>query len=369
MGDRLGIIPLDPLHPSLYGITHSNRTGAALWGKNQFNSTFPTALACYMRDKGIPAVYLTLGEDLKVRAEEISIDALFNSERPNDQLQFDFEISYEPYQQYAFDAIGGIDLVVKHHGDNTEATWRRPLEVKLTVVPDNKTSRRPEAEWGPELVIRPASIKYCALGIYHNCREQREQIRDLFEDVCANFQLWSSAHELLNKRRQLLESLNNFQQQFRVSQQPFLIQPIWKTQGKSPRLSENAFDLFVWSDFALCRAVIDKSLEEAVNISRFMRAAARLARIFYVLSTQGRANLLTIYNEMGYGHQTDKDLALPGDATRGYLDTPRRVTPILPREAVANIILNGGEKLLSPERRLDATLYFSAGALFGQNLP
>lgn len=321
-----------------------------------------------MRDKGIPAVYLALADDLTVRAEEIAIEALFNSERPNDQLQFDFEIPYEPYQQYAFDTIGGIDLVVKHHGDDAETRWKRPLEVKLTVVPDNTTCRRAESEWSPELVIRPASIKYCALGTYHNCREQRDQIRDLFEDVCANFQLWSSAHELLNKRAELLESLNRFQRQFRASQQPFLIQPIWKTKGKSPMLSENAFDLFVWSDFALCRALIDRSLAEGTGISRFMRAAARLARVLYVLSTQGRANLVTIYNEMGYGHQTDKDLSLPGGATRGYLNTPRRVTPVLPREVVAEIILNGGEKLLSPERRLDATIFFNARTLFGHDL-
>ncbi len=43
---------------SLYGITpsNSNRHGADLWGKNQFNSTFPLALCLYMRDSNIPPV-------------------------------------------------------------------------------------------------------------------------------------------------------------------------------------------------------------------------------------------------------------------------------------------------------------------------
>lgn len=113
----MGLGAAIPPAASLYGITHSNRGGEDLWSKNQFNSTFPTALACYMRDRGVRAVYLTLREDLTVTASEIAIDELFNTERPNDQLRFDFEARFEPYQSYALDDIGGIDLVVKHEGD------------------------------------------------------------------------------------------------------------------------------------------------------------------------------------------------------------------------------------------------------------
>jgi hypothetical protein len=362
MGCGAAAAPPNP--PSLYGISHSNREGEQLWGKNQFNSTFPTALACYMRDKGIRAVYLTLGEDLLVTASEISIDDLFNTDRPNNQLRFDFEIRYEPYQQYALDDIGGIDLVVMHNGDVTQDGWRRPLEVKLTVMPDNTTCRRPEAEWSPELVIRPASTKYCAIGIYNACRARRNDVRDIFQDVCGNFQVWNSTHEVRAKRNELLGALNEFQGEFRANQQPFLIQPVWKTEGKSPSLAERAFDLFVWSDFALCRTFIDKPLEDAELVNRFMRASARLARVLYVLSTQQRANLTGIYTEMAYGLQTDKEYSLPGQSTRVYLNDPRRTTPELRREVVAEIILNGGEKLLSPERRFDATIYFATRKIF-----
>jgi hypothetical protein len=181
-----GAIPPNP--PRLYGITNTNRSGDQLWGKNRFNSAFPTALACYMRDKDVRAVYLTLGEDLRVTASEITIGDLFNTDRPNDQLRFDFETRYEPYQQHALNDIGGIDLVVKHEGDTSAEGWRRPLEVKLTVMPDNTTCLRPESEWSPELVIRPASTKYCALGIYDACRARRNEIRDIFQNVCGNFQ-------------------------------------------------------------------------------------------------------------------------------------------------------------------------------------
>lgn len=46
----------------LYGIYHSNRSSDDHWGKNCFNSSFPAALASYMLDKDIPAIYIKLEE-------------------------------------------------------------------------------------------------------------------------------------------------------------------------------------------------------------------------------------------------------------------------------------------------------------------
>jgi hypothetical protein len=206
--------------PALYGITKSNRSAAALWGKNQFNSTFPTALACYMRDRDIHPVYLSVDADLQVRASEISVNELFNSDRPNEELTFDFEKKFEPYQQYAIDEIGGIDLVVRHAGDSGSAQWRRALEVKLTVTPDNTTSTLDESEWSSELVIRPASTKYCALGIIDACFAQRAVARDILEGVCGTFQHWNSQHEVSAKRVALLAALDAFQREFRLQQKP-----------------------------------------------------------------------------------------------------------------------------------------------------
>lgn len=101
----------------LYGIYHSNRTADDHWGKNCFNSSFPTATACYMLDAGIRAIYITLSAEndrLIVRPQEISLNEVFNcgDKKPQD-LYFSFESVYAPYQQYSFDPIDGIDLVVK----------------------------------------------------------------------------------------------------------------------------------------------------------------------------------------------------------------------------------------------------------------
>lgn len=44
----------------LYGIYNSNRSADDHWGKNCFNSCFPTATACYMLNNDIPAIYIQL---------------------------------------------------------------------------------------------------------------------------------------------------------------------------------------------------------------------------------------------------------------------------------------------------------------------
>jgi hypothetical protein len=42
----------------------------------------------------------------------------------------------------------------------------------------------------------------------------------------------------------------------------------------------------------------------------------------------------------------------------------RRYKPILPPKILKEIILNGGQSKLSPERRFDQTVYYTAAHLF-----
>ncbi|HDP35036.1 MAG TPA: HindVP family restriction endonuclease, partial [Candidatus Hydrogenedentes bacterium] len=124
--------------PALYGITYSNRNFADpyYWGKNQFNSSFPAALACYMRDKKVPAVYLSLTSECKVNVSEIAIEKMFGTELPNSEIFFAFETAYEPFRDFLEDNLPPIDLVVK----DKEQQFIRPLEIKLTTLPDDSTS-------------------------------------------------------------------------------------------------------------------------------------------------------------------------------------------------------------------------------------
>ena len=102
--------------PSLFGISRSNRNFADpyYWGKNQFNSAFPVALACYMRSKQLPAVYVKFKNTRSTEVGELEISAVFGSTLPNEDLYFSFETRFDRFRDFVHDELPAIDLVVGH---------------------------------------------------------------------------------------------------------------------------------------------------------------------------------------------------------------------------------------------------------------
>lgn len=79
--------------PRLFGINRSNRdyTIPDTWGKNQFNSSFPAALACYLYSKGLKAVYYKADEKMNRDLQYIGIDELYGVDPLGDDIYFSFE--------------------------------------------------------------------------------------------------------------------------------------------------------------------------------------------------------------------------------------------------------------------------------------
>jgi len=217
----------------LYGITHSNRnfSGTYYWGKNQFNSSFPVALACWMRDKGIPCNYLSLAPDAQVRCGDLSFDLVFNSTLPNEALQFLFETRYEPYEVFTHDDLKPIDLVIKNA--NQKTGFLRPLEIKLTTLPDNTTSSLADEEYGCELVVRNPTTRYIALSIAQACAHRLPELREILEPACHSIRNWDNIREMADRRQAIFTALEEVFHRFHEYQQPLLLQPVWKTLGKS----------------------------------------------------------------------------------------------------------------------------------------
>lgn len=343
----------------LFGIINSNRTADKHWGKNCFNSSFPTAIACYMLANEIPAIYNKLeliDNNLCVVASEVSIKNVFNCDNISfDDLNFQFESRFEPYQQYSFDQIDGIDLVVKQ----INGGFLAPLEVKLTVLPTSATSRLAEDDWGCEMVVRSATTSYCALGMFDSVSKEYTKVRNIFEDACSNIGSWTNDFEMSHKTIALSECINTFQKGFLTRQKPLVLQTIWKTDGQSPFLAENAFDIVVWSDYAFSRLFIDSSGSVETTMSRPMRASAKLARCLWELSKSGKIRLAEIYRQMAFDNQTDKEFAINGQRWRKYVSSDRISNPILHKDVLKQIIEPGYIERLRPERRFDQTLYFT----------
>lgn len=338
----------------LYGIHHSNRDKSAHWTKNCFNSSFPAALACYMMEKNIPAIYAKLADvngKLQIVCDLIEIRELFRcgDVSPSD-LRFDFESKFDPYQRFAFDAVDNIDLVVK----SLDGTCLAPVEVKLTVLPTSGTSEKPENEWGCELVIRTATTSYCAFSMWDSVKDNPMEVREIFEQACADIGSWTNDFEMAHKTIRLKETIDIFERTYLDKQKPLVMQPIWKTQGQNPILAEHAFDIVVWSDYAFTRLFLET--KQKPSMSRPMRATARLARCLWELSKSGKIRVEEIYRQMAFGQQTDKEVAVNGDEWRRYITSDRVIHPIIPREAIYEIIEEGRISNLKPERRLDQTI-------------
>ena len=348
-----------PNQSGLFGIKHSNRSEDDHWGKNCFNSSFPAATANYMLAHNIPAIYQKLelvNDKLKIVSSEIDIREVFNSgDKTFDDLYFSFESVYQPYQNYSFDNIDGIDLVIK----DVEGHFLAPLEVKLTVLPTSSTSTKPENEWGSELVIRSATTSYCALGMFDRVNAYSLDIRELFEEACSSIQSWNNDYEMTHKLPLLVDSLNSFESKYLDHQKPLLMQTLWKTQGQSPILSDQAFDIVIWSDYAFSRLFIDSSEENALTMKRGMRATARMVRCLWELSKSGKIRITDIYRQMAFGNQTDKEVAIGGPAWRKYVTTDRIMNLALNKDTLHEIIAPGYIERLRPERRFDQTLYFT----------
>lgn len=340
----------------LFGIFHSNRSSNDHWGKNCFNSSFPTAMACYMLAQNIPAIYLHLNNKLEVVADTLPVSQVFNCDgRALKELSFQFESVFEPYQQYSFDTIDGIDLVVK----GTDGSFLAPVEIKLTVVPDNSTFSKPERLWGAEMVIRSATTSYCALGMFDSVKGDARNIREIFESSCSDIQMWDNDYEMTHKLPNLSAAIDTFERAYLQNQKPLLMQTLWKTQGKSPVLADQAFDIVVWSDYAFSRLFVDSSYKVEKTMSRPSRSTARLARCLWELSKSGKIRISDIYRQMAFGNQTDKEFSVNGLHWRKYVNHERIVRPALPKTVISEIIQDGFIEKLSPERRFDQTLYFT----------
>ncbi len=343
---------MSPAIPSLFGISKSNRNFADpyYWGKNQFNSAFPVALACYMRSRNLPLMYVRYHDEKSTAVADISVDEVFGSTLSNAELYFSFETRFEPFRHFVHDELPAIDLVVCN---GVRERHCKPLEIKLTTLPDNTTEGLSENLYGAELVIRSATTRYMALSMAQSVGAQRQRVREIFEPAFAKVRNWDSKPEILDIAPAAIAALEIFLNEFSALQTPLLMQPIWKTVGKSPVLADHCLDIFVWSDFALAHLFLDsaRSASTGATISRQLRAALRLSRFIYERSRNDKVFQAPIYDGMTYDYQNDKEFSIAGTKTRSLMACSRLTQPIVAKDEIKNIILGGGQKYLSPERQ------------------
>lgn len=172
---------------------------------------------------------------------------------------------------------------------------------------------------------------------------------------------WSDTREVITSIQKIVSCVSDISIAIEQSQSPFLLHPIWKTVGKSPKLAENCLDVFVWSDaaFAWFISQISKSDNNATHITRQTRTSIWLYKMLLDICLHGRCDYKDIIDKLSYNTRNDKAFASAGNVTNPYMSCENLTSPRIKKDQIKNIILGGGQNLLSPERRFDAIIFNS----------
>ena len=338
--------------PALFGLTNSNRdfSQAECWGKNQFNSSFPASLCCYMKEKGIKSNWIFLKAG-KINLGEIDFKEVFCCEPFDENLYFAFEAPFAPFQKYLIGSLPRTDLVTQNL---SKGSCLNAIEIKLTALPDHTTCELNEKDYGCELVVRPDTICYLACFLFAN---SGKDINNLFKKSFSGIR-WGNAASVSRILPQVIDILKEVATRSEINQKPFLLQPIWKTIGKSPKLADFCLDVFTWSTASFLRFIIEISENES-DLDRINRQNRTLIWIYLILSdltNNSKVNFDAIIDQNAYNTRNDKAFAVSGLITNKYMRCPRLEKPCINKSEIKKIILGGGQNLLSPERRFDAIL-------------
>lgn len=337
----------------LFGLMNSNRdfSTADSWGKNQFNSSFPAALCCYMASIGMDANYL-LTSSGKLSVGSLGIAEIFGTDPLAKTTHFSFEMAYEAYEKFASGDTPRTDLVIT----TTEKPRRQTaaLEVKLTAIPDSVTYMLDESKYGAELVVRPDTIFYLAAGL---SSDNKTKLKYVFEADGVSVSSWNSAQEVLAQYSKMHAALKKIAVDEEVVQRPSILQPIWKTEGKSPRLAEHCLDLFVWSTAGFLYFVLDIAQPSGqTKFTRPMRTVVWTYKMLHDIAINGSTNFQSTIDSLTFGVKNDKAFSAAGGVTHKYMEHQNLTKPRIKKSEIKSIILGGGQDLLSPERRFDAII-------------
>lgn len=347
--------------PGLFGIKHSNRdlSEESSWGKNMFNSNFPVALVLYMDSIGIRPRYLKLDASGQLVKDYIEASDLFNCDPMDEDTKYVFEAPFKPFIPYCVDEtkVPKVDAMVE---SNSTGSVHSGFEIKLTAIPDESTYKLDESEYGSELVIRFPSITYLACGIADLYKDDHKALKTFFGHGFGNVSSYVESAQVNTILPQIYDILNQIIKANTSQQKPALIQPIWKTKGKKALLDENCLDVFVWSELAFTKLFLKDAILTSPGstrkISRPERAVIQLFFMLHDYANRGKIDFADIQNKLTYGPKNDKAFSVNGKITNSLMSCEELTKPRIRKNQIKNIILGGGEKFLSPERRFDATL-------------
>lgn len=343
--------------PGLFGQNHNNSsrdyTKEESWGKNQFNSSFPASLVAWMSYKGVKPVYIITDKDNKIGHKYISGEELFKIDPLSQYAYYNFEAGFSGFEKFYTGQREKIDLVMMDSRDDKNLIG---LEIKLTAIPDNTTKKLSEDKYSCEIVVRPPTINFLACSLCNNFLDNkgRNNLRNLLGTI-PQINHWEDINDVLPHYNRILEGVLNVSKFLYKKQTPLIVQPIWKTKGAKPILANDCLDVFVWSNLAIIQMCCHQDTDPK-TINRFMRTIIWLYRMLFEYSVSEQFDYKRIVRLHSYNLANDKAFSLSGTLSYPFLKCEELSHPRISKYDIKNIILGGGQNLLSPERRFDAVI-------------
>ncbi len=340
--------------PGLFGQKHSSRdyTKEYFWGKNQFNSSFPASLVAYMHSKNIKPVYLYVDKNNNLLHDFISCTDLYGIDPLSDKAFYNFEAGYSTYEKFYTGDREKIDLVMV---DRTTNENMRGLEIKLTALPDNTTKKFDEDKYSCEIVMRPPTICFLACSICEAYENRQNKLRELIRGV-PKINHWEDAESVAPYYKDIENAVLRVSADMHKLQKPLIIQPVWKTEKGHMRLADDCLDVFVWSNLATLQMCVQEYNFNRNDINRFQRTIIWIYKMLFDYISYGCFDYVSIIKNHSYGNANDKAFSLPGTRSYKFLKSEQLFHPRILKSDIKNIILGGGQNLLSPERRFDAVI-------------
>jgi len=350
------------IKPGLFGQKHSSRdySDQKVWGKNQFNSSFPASLVAYMSNCGLDSVYLCYnGNPGMLIHKKINASELLGIDPLSEKAFYNFEAGYFPFEQFYNGNREKIDLVMV---DLSTSLPLRGLEIKLTATPDDSTRHLDSEYYSSEIVVRPPTICFlaCSICLHYNSLEGRARLKKMLDSV-PQINHWDEISEVAPHFQKIQNAIISVCDDMIDYQLPLMIQPIWRTDESRSRLAEDCLDVFVWSNISTIQMCYTSNYDSDKGINRLNRTIIWLYKMLFDFCIYGQFDYTRIIKHHSYNAANDKAFSISGRRSYLMLKSTELRHPRIKKSEIKNIILGGGQNLLSPERRFDAVIVNTPG--------
>ena len=110
----------------------------------------------------------------------------------------------------------------------------KPIEIKLTALPDHTTCELSENKYGTEIVIRPDTIVYLACSIAFNFRDKFDDLKSHFSSDFEKIDDWTEGTDVWSYLPCMLKTMDSITLSILDKQEPILMQPIMENSGEDP---------------------------------------------------------------------------------------------------------------------------------------